>query len=384
MSVMAWPSFRVTEASTRTWGSPLRRTKARKPSFEGLRTLYHELLDQRGIDELLAHVADAVADLIPYTSVLIAEADVAHGSITPVLARGDWSAETMRLRPKLGEGLLGWVIQNGVPLLTNDASRDPRAGHVAGTPYAAPEAIMSLPLCVRGTTIGALSLYREGAGASFSEDELELACWFADAVTLALSHAKTRAQLEALAHTDDLTGCLNRRGLCLGFDRALESAVAAQEKVALLIVDLDDFKVVNDTYGHAIGDLLLQHAVNALRAYAPPSGSVGRLGGDEFALVFTVIDEPELQRASKAAAAAIARVSFLTDVGEVSATASVGAACSEPNDADFAELLRRADSTMYDAKAVLVRDGGRRRYRAAAVAPHLAAVPPLQEERFAI
>jgi len=185
-------------------------------SYEKLAGLYHELLGLESLAELLEHAADAVVELVPCSSFLIAEVAAGREQIVPVLVRGAWGPETLQLRPRLGEGLLGWAVANARPVLANQAHLDPRAGHVAGTPEGEPEAIICLPLVSRGEVIGALSLYREGAAADFSGDEFKLAQRFADAVTLALANAKARSQLEELARTDELTGCLNRRGFGRG------------------------------------------------------------------------------------------------------------------------------------------------------------------------
>ena len=181
-------------------------------SYERLAAIYHDLLGQESLAELLPRAADAVAELVPCSSLLIAEADSEQRVIVPLVARGAWQEETLRLRPRFGEGLIGWAVANGRPVLANEAHRDPRAGHVAGTPDGEPEAIVCFPLVSGAVVIGALSLYREGEGHAFSDEEFRMAQLFADAVTLALANARTRQQLSELARGDYLTGCLNRRG----------------------------------------------------------------------------------------------------------------------------------------------------------------------------
>lgn len=319
-------------------------------SFERLAALYHDLLGQECLEELLEHAADAVVDLIRCSSLLIAEVDADQRLIVPVLVRGGWAEETLRLRPRFGEGLIGWAVEQEQPVLSNEAHRDPRAGHIAGTPVGEPEAIACLPLIARDQILGALSLYREGAGASFSNHEFELARRFADAVTLALANAKARAQLEELTRSDDLTSCLNRRGLCHRFASIAEQAAAAHKQVALLLVDLDHFKQVNDRFGHATGDLLLQHVAHQLRACTPENPCIARLGGDEFAILLITPDQHAVEAVALATTAAIADISFLARKGAVSITASIGTAAATPANATLATLLEQADATMYKAK----------------------------------
>jgi diguanylate cyclase (GGDEF)-like protein len=334
-----------------------------------LAVLYHELLGQATLEELLEHAADAVVDLVPCTSLLIAEVDVDRQLIVPVVVRGGWAEETLRLRPRFGEGLIGWAVEHEQAVLSNQAHRDSRAGHIAGTPTGEPEALACLPLVARDQILGALSLYREGDGACFSDDEFELACWFADAVTLSLANAKTRAQLEELASSDDLTGCLNRRGLCRRFPQLAEAAAAAHKQLALLIVDLDHFKQINDRFGHATGDLVLQHLAHLLRACAPEEGCVARLGGDEFAILMPV-GRHEVEVFAATTAAAIGDMSVLAGQGVVSITASVGPAVSAPATATLAGLLEGADAAMYRARAATApsraeASGDQRRHRQA-------------------
>ena len=142
-------------------------------SYERLTALYHDLLGQESLAALLARAAEAVAELVPCSSLLIAEADVEQQVIVPLVVRGAWQEETLQMRPRFGEGLIGWAAANGRPVLANEAHLDARAGQVAGTPDDEPEAVMCFPLISGGVVVGAFSLYREGEGQSFSLDEFE-------------------------------------------------------------------------------------------------------------------------------------------------------------------------------------------------------------------
>ena len=134
-------------------------------SYERLTALYHDLLGQESLAALLARAAEAVAELVPCSSLLIAEADVEQQVIVPLVVRGAWQEETLQMRPRFGEGLIGWAAANGRPVLANEAHLDARAGQVVGTPDGEPEAVMCFPLISSGVVVGAFSLYREGEGA---------------------------------------------------------------------------------------------------------------------------------------------------------------------------------------------------------------------------
>ena len=114
-----------------------------------------------------------------------------------------------------------------------------------------------VPLIARGALKGALNIYRLGEDAAFDEHEFELAKWFGDAAALALDNAQIRARLEHLAQTDSLTGLYNHRFFHERLRSELTRASRSHDSVAVLMFDLDDFKRVNDVYGHGAGDQLL-------------------------------------------------------------------------------------------------------------------------------
>jgi diguanylate cyclase (GGDEF)-like protein len=169
---------------------------------------------------------------------------------------------------------------------------------------------------------------------------------------------RSHARIDALAHHDALTGLPNR---LLARDR-LEQAVAlarrASGAVALLFLDLDNFKAVNDSLGHAAGDRLLCEVAARLREVLRASDTVSRLGGDEFLVVIGGVEDKESIAA--AALKIIGRLSepFQVDATEISPTCSVGIAVYPADGEDFDTLLRHADLAMYRAK-----DTGRNAFR---------------------
>jgi diguanylate cyclase (GGDEF)-like protein len=320
-------------------------------AYERLTALYHDLLGRTSLAEVFERAASAVGELVPCSSLLIAEADRSEGVIVPLLAKGSWEEETLRMRPGFSEGLIGWTVTNARPVLANEAHRDPRAGHIIGTPAGEPEAIICLPLIAEGVVVGALSLYREGDGNTFTETEFAIARHFADAIALALTHARNRVQLQVEANTDHLTGCLNRRGFTYQLDEAVTAARGEDELVALILVDLDQFKRVNDDLGHCAGDLVLRYVADQLRAAVPSGVAVSRLGGDEFAVILTPRSRADLEQTVAEVEIAMRRISFLSPAGSVTVSGSVGVSVVDaayPGLADH--LLRVADEAMYVQK----------------------------------
>ncbi len=220
---------------------------------------------------MLERIADSLAAVIPYDAFTIYQADEARRLLIPVMARDRWADEIMNDRPALGEGITGWAIDHCEPQLVNEAHLDPRTKIVPGTPDE-PEALISVPLVARGAVKGALNVYRLGAGAHFSEQEFELAKRFGDAAALALDNAQVRAALELQAQTDSLTGLYNHRYFHDRLRSELNRASRTHDSIAVLMLDIDDFKRVNDIHGHG------SRRPRARRAGRPPAGHRAGLG----------------------------------------------------------------------------------------------------------
>lgn len=199
---------------------------------------------------------------------------------------------------------------------------------------------------------------------------------FGDALAAALHDAATHRELRLVtarssyeAVHDPLTGLANRAAMLGKGDQSLRQ-LAHDHPVALLLLDINQFKEVNDTLGHAAGDQLLRLTANRLSALARPGDLLGRLGGDEFALLLTAVPVLSDRAAPMAHALRQAReiaeqLAAPTEVAGVrmSIEVSVGVVVADAGTADLTELLRRADIAMYQAKEgggnVAVYDGTR-------------------------
>ncbi len=167
---------------------------------------------------------------------------------------------------------------------------------------------------------------------------------------LVQSHFLRGRALERLATTDTLTGLLNRAAFLEAVDRELDRAIRYARPLALLVLDVDRFKSINDTYGHAGGDRALAHLGQVMRAVLRRSDVAGRLGGDEFAVLLPESDVGGArdfgERIRKAVAASHAR----DPERAASYTISIGATARGTTDRDTATLVAHADKALYAAK----------------------------------
>lgn len=159
------------------------------------------------------------------------------------------------------------------------------------------------------------------------------------------------AEARRLARTDPLTRAWNRRAIVELLRRELERARREGGRVGVLFIDLDRFKRINDTCGHAAGDAVLREAAERIRAVVRPDDPVGRYGGDEFVVIVAGAGvERGAVRAAAAIAAGLRRRPIAKSAGEVRVTASIGVAVAPPGARDPERLIAAADRAMYAAK----------------------------------
>src|SRR4029079_11686504 len=317
-------------------------------SYRRLADVFHDVLAEQSLDALFDRMAAALAELVPHDSLAIYEADEPRRLLVPVWARDKWADKILADSCPFGVGLTGWGVEHRESVRVNQAHRDPRTSTVPGTPEDEPEALITIPLVARDSIKGALNIYRLGDDAAFDDDEFELAKRFGDAAALALDNAQIRARLEHQAQTDPLTGLFNHRAFHERLRQALADASRSHDAVSLLMLDIDDFKRVNDVYGHGAGDEILRSLADTLKDAVRTSDVVYRLGGEEFAVV---IASRSAQNAERLAHRLVERVEATEFVPAVRITISVGLARGPEHAMNPRELIACAEAAMMTAKA---------------------------------
>lgn len=194
-------------------------------------------------------------------------------------------------------------------------------------------------------------------GKPFGEPELRARLLVANRI-LALQNEliHAREELRAQAMRDGLTGLWNRTAFLDLFQHELERARRSDAHTGLLLLDLDNFKHVNDTYGHLTGDLVLKEAANRLRQHVRSYDFVGRYGGEEFFVALPGSDREQLCRRAEAIRKSIWSEPIRVPQGNVSISLSIGAAVADAGETSATDLLAIADIGLYKAK-----DSGRNR-----------------------
>ena len=163
---------------------------------------------------------------------------------------------------------------------------------------------------------------------------------------------KVQEKLTVLATTDSLSGLYNRPEFLKLAQRELSWAKTHNEKLALLMIDLDLFKSINDTYGHAAGDKVIREMGNIIMTGFRKTDFAGRLGGEEFAVLLKNTSLEEAKRVAEKFRETVSKKKVVYEKRKISFTVSIGVASSScDNNSNIEDILKQADNALYKAKA---------------------------------
>jgi diguanylate cyclase (GGDEF)-like protein len=247
------------------------------------------------------------------------------------------------LLPVIVESAVGATGAVGARLVSDGTERF-RAGHPeSGGPP------LSVSLRTDDDHVGSLLIYPDRSR-PFNEDEGRLAHWLAAQASIALENARLHRAVEQQAITDDLTGLANRRRFSESLGLEVSRAERFGGSLALVLADLDDFKRVNDLYGHQVGDEVLRRFADLMRESVREFDLAVRHGGEEFAVLVPETDPEGGARLAERLAEGLRRTQFTSRIGEsFSVTASFGVAAF-PGAGSADQLMLAADRALYRAK----------------------------------
>jgi diguanylate cyclase (GGDEF)-like protein len=196
----------------------------------------------------------------------------------------------------------------------------------------------------------------------YTEQDKSLLQFVSNQIASAIVRKQNEAWLQYIAHHDPLTDLPNRELFHDRLQTALARARRNKERLAVLYIDLDGFKEVNDGHGHAVGDLLLQEVAQRIRRCLRESDTVGRIGGDEFVVLLNNITLPEHGAVVAEKIRAVLDRPFELGGKRLHISSSIGVATYPEHGDDNKQLIRHADEAMYAAK----KNGGNRLLMASA------------------
>jgi diguanylate cyclase (GGDEF)-like protein len=316
----------------------------------------HTLGGDFKIQEILDHLVRRIVEVLPITGsgvMLMGPGDELHF----VAASNDVIQQIESLQNDLAEGPCLEAYRSGKPVAVADLRTDEQ--FPSFSPAAVEDgmaAVFTFPMSLDGNRFGALDLYRDVPGA-LEPSDMDSAQILADVAAAYIHNARGRAtandtldMLRQRSLHDPLTGLPNRTLLKERLEQAVARASRTHQLVAVLFVDIDRFKPVNDKFGHHMGDQLLVAVAGRLRRLLRAGDTVARLAGDEFVIMCEALDKPEMaERVAERVSEAFLSP-FELDGSTLQITASVGLAFCGPGEEMPETLIRDADFAMYQAK----------------------------------
>ena len=296
------------------------------------------------------------------TSVRLAEAergslmllDDADSCLTIKAAKGINRNLLGEIKIRVGEGISGKVFRDGMPLLMENIGHDARGYGERKTKYRT-DSFVSIPLKIGETTIGVLNITDKITGEIFSQDDMLLLRSFASYASIALERSNyysLAGRLRELSITDSLTGLFNRRYFEERFYEELHRSERHNLTFSLAMIDIDDFKLFNDTEGHLAGDDILKSIAYIAKDKLRIIDVIARFGGEEFAIIMPQTDKPEaLQVAERIRNSVKEQILKMWNVFPREAiTVSIGIATYPADGKDRKEIIRNADRALYRSK----------------------------------
>ena len=250
---------------------------------------------------------------------------------------------------KLGEGIVGWSAEHREPVLLADAAADPRVLAVPGVPLESKSAIV-VPLVADQRLLGVIRAVKMGLN-TFTAEHYRFAQTLGNQAALAISAAAAHEAVRRLSVTDELTGVYNGRHFRARLHEEIERAKRGDRPLALLVIDSDSLKSLNDRFGHEAGNRHLVAIAQAVQSHVRTSDVVARFGGDEFLVL-----QPDASVEAAALVAERIRIAVAAtqivaaDGAHVTGTVSIGVAGYPLSATDEDALFRAADAALYDAK----------------------------------
>lgn len=323
-----------------------------------LRTFAYTMGTDFPIQAILDHLVEQIVTMLPVTA---AGVTLIAPGVNPryIAASDDAALRYERLQTELDEGPCLVAFRSGEPVVVPDLNTEDRFPRfISRALRAGLRAVFTFPLRHGQQSLGALDLYRDTSG-PLSEDVMEAAQTLADVASAYLLNAQARFDLQSTSDEskqqalhDSLTGLPNRTLILDRLEHAHLRNRRSKKTCAVLFIDLDRLKSVNDTHGHAVGDELLIAMAHRLGALIRPGDTLGRLAGDEFVILCEDLDDVHDATAIGARLLEALARPFDLSAAQVNITASVGIAHTDAlsNDQSTEKLLDDADSAMYHAK----------------------------------
>src|ERR1700674_2945160 len=319
-------------------------------------TVFHELgkalTSSLQLDQVLRTIMEKINEVLRPDTWSLLLMDIGKDELFFEIATGKGAEALKDVRIKVGQGLAGWVAQTGEVVVVPDTSQDSRFfAQVDARTKMETRSIVAVPVRFRDHCLGVIELINSIGPEGFSDRDMALLEALADYAAIAIENARHVQRIHELTITDDCTTLYNARHLNFMLDTEIYRSHRYAFEFSLIFIDLDHFKMINDTHGHLMGSKVLSEIGAAIKEKCRLIDLAFRYGGDEFVVLLPQTSKENALGVARRLHKLIREAVWLKEPGlNVSITASVGIASYPTDSRTKAELLHLADEAMYLVK----------------------------------
>lgn len=316
--------------------------------LDALRATMNELSRELDLETLLHSIVARAVDLLNATNGELALFDPDQ-ELLRIQVSYNMDQDYTGTRLHIGEGAMGHAAATQQPLvLANYQQWSEGMPLYTGMP---PQAVVAVPLSAGSQLVGAISIGTAHVGHTFTPTDIELLQLFAHQATIAIQNARLFAEVQQLATIDPLTGLHNRRYFFKVAQHEFERTRRYNQDLAIIMLDIDHFKRINDAYGHTVGDQVLRSVAQCCVTLLRITDIVGRYGGEEIVILLPNTEVDGAWQAAERLRTSLAQMAISTGGRSLSITASFGvASCPPAQPTELVTLIECADQALRAAK----------------------------------
>lgn len=244
------------------------------------------IVQAKTIDETLYEIMNHIGEIFTPLNWSILLKNSKTGDLTFAMVVGKKANKLRGLRLPKGEGIAGWIAETGQPLIVEDVNEDKRfSPRVDDFTHFKTKSIIGVPLKSNDRVFGVIELINKLDGRPFTPFDLKILTTIADFAAIAIEKSYYARALKRLATIDSLTGAHNRGAFERQYSKEMEMCKRYEMPLSLLMLDIDEFKKINDTFGHQAGDRVLKNLVDLVGECIRKVDAIYRYGGDEFVVL---------------------------------------------------------------------------------------------------